>query len=145
MYKYIHINIYINIGKLDSDPHLWMPMTLEKDSYLHLMDQKGFTAEVAGAHFDRISVMMKRFHEDDDTKGLEVFGPVDVGQGVYWWDYGQLKLYQQYALMMTQNTDESELMRMFFGVCSNDRCKGEEIIIIEFKMRLLIYSYLYLY
>eukprot|EP00596_Hydrurales_sp_CCMP1899_P008928 CAMPEP_0119053950 /NCGR_PEP_ID=MMETSP1177-20130426/74749_1 /TAXON_ID=2985 /ORGANISM="Ochromonas sp, Strain CCMP1899" /LENGTH=343 /DNA_ID=CAMNT_0007034035 /DNA_START=108 /DNA_END=1136 /DNA_ORIENTATION=- len=72
-------------GKLDSDPHLWMPMTLEKDSYLHLMNQKGVTAETAGAHFDRISVMMKRFHEDDDTKSLKIFGAVDVGQGVYWW------------------------------------------------------------
>lgn len=28
-------------GKLDSDPHLWMPMTLEKESYLQLMGQKG--------------------------------------------------------------------------------------------------------
>ena len=90
------------VGKLDSDPHLWMPMTLEKESYLQLMSQKGVTAEVAGAHFDRIGKMMKLFHEDQSTASLGVFGPVDVGQGVYWWDYGQLKLYQQYALMMTE-------------------------------------------
>ena len=40
-------------------------------------------------------------HQNEATKSLGVFGPVDVGQGVYWWDYGQLRLYQQYALMMT--------------------------------------------
>lgn len=89
-------------GKLDSDPHLWMPMTLEKASYLQLMSQKSVTAEVAGAHFDRIAAMMVKFHADDATQSLGVFGPVDVGQGVYWWDYGQLKLYQQYVLMMTE-------------------------------------------
>lgn len=89
-------------GKLDSDPHLWMPMTLEKDSYLQLMSQKGVTAEVAGAHFERIGAMMRNFHAATETASLGVFGPVDVGQGVYWWDYGQLKLYQQYTLMMTE-------------------------------------------
>lgn len=89
-------------GKLDSDPHLWMPMTLEKDSYLQLMSEKGVTAEVAGAHFERIHAMMNKFHADATTSPLGVFGPVDVGQGVYWWDYGQLRLYQQYTLMMTE-------------------------------------------
>jgi predicted NBD/HSP70 family sugar kinase len=79
-----------------------MPMTLEKAPYLQLMSQKGVTNDVAGAHFDRIALMMKKFHEDKSTASLGVFGPVDVGQGVYWWDYGQLKLYQQYALMMTE-------------------------------------------
>lgn len=89
-------------GKLDSDPHLWMPMTLEKASYLQLMSQKNVTSDVAGAHFDRIQAMMVKFHADEASQSLGVFGPVDVGQGVYWWDYGQLKLYQQYVLMMTE-------------------------------------------
>ena len=89
-------------GKLDSDPHLWMPMTLEKESYLQLMYQKNVSAEIAGKHYDRIAIMMENLHKDSATKSLGFFGPVDVGQGVYWWDYGQLKLYQQYTLMMTE-------------------------------------------
>lgn len=89
-------------GKLDSDPHLWMPMTLEKDSYLQLMNEKGVSAETAGAHFDRIQAMLKTFRADSETASLGLFGPVDVGQGVYWWDYGQLKLYQHYTMMMTE-------------------------------------------
>ena len=105
-------------GKLDSDPHLWMPMTLERAPYLQLMSQKGIEGDVAGAHFDRIQVMMTKFHKDEGViaAGLGLFGPVDVGQSVLWWDYGQLPLYQKNTLMMTHTTEESALMRTFFGL-----------------------------
>lgn len=86
------------VGKLDSDPHLWMPMTLEKDSYMQLMAQKGISAAVSDAHFERIKAMMGKFSRG----ALDLFGAVDVGQGVCWWDYGQLKLYQRNTLMMTE-------------------------------------------
>ncbi len=85
-------------GKLDSDPHLWMPMTLEKDSYLQLMAQKGISKDISSAHFDRIAQMMQGFERGD----LGLFGAVDVGLGVKWWDYGQLKLYQRNTRMMTE-------------------------------------------
>ena len=46
---------------------------------------------------------------------IGVFGPVDVGQNVYWWDYGQLKLYQKYNIQLATGTNhESEMMRSFF-------------------------------
>jgi hypothetical protein len=89
-------------GKLDSDPHLWMPMTLQKESYIQFMGQKGVSVTEATAHFNRIATMMSKFVEDESTKSLGLFGPVDVGQGVYWWDYGQLKLYQHFVMMMTE-------------------------------------------
>jgi hypothetical protein len=158
-------------GKLDSDPHLWMPMTLDRAPYLQvrpspsrvpltllmspcrieltrltsplrdhpqLMGQKGIKEDVAGTHFDRIqgdrkavhvhpscphilppthprtlpypcllstfdarAAMMARFHADDNVKAakLGVFGPVDVGQGVLWWDYGQLQVRDEGVLV----------------------------------------------
>jgi hypothetical protein len=89
-------------GKLDSDPHLWMPMTLEKTAYQHLMKQKGISEAQSAEHFDRITKMMTTFHALYASSELGVFGPVDVGQNVYWWDYGQLKLYQKNTLMMTE-------------------------------------------
>jgi hypothetical protein len=90
-------------GKLDSDPHLWMPMTLEREAYQHLMKQKGISEEVSLAHFERIQSMLQRFYTQSPEHGkLGLFGPVDVGQGVYWWDYGQLKLYQKNTLMLTE-------------------------------------------
>lgn len=55
---------------------------------------------------------------------------ISIFQGVYWWDYGQLKLYQQNTLMMTEKTDEAELMRTFFGIKSNDRCKGDKMMTV---------------
>lgn len=90
-------------GKLDSDPHLWMPMTLSKEAYLHLMKQKGIAETQSEAHFERIQRMLAQFYaQHADGHNLGLFGPVDVGQGVYWWDYGQLKLYQKNTLMMTE-------------------------------------------
>jgi hypothetical protein len=90
-------------GKLDSDPHLWMPMTLSEQSYLHLMKQKGISEDVSAQHYQRIQKMMGNFYRQfPDLKPELLFGPVDVGQDVYWWDYGQLKLYQRNTLLMTE-------------------------------------------
>lgn len=105
-------------GKYDSDPHLWMPITLEKPAYLKLMAQKGSAAEESGPHYDRIRVMMTRFLASADHKATTygVFGPTDVGQAVPWWDYGLLKLYQRNTLLVTENTPEADMMRLFLGV-----------------------------
>ena len=64
------------------------------------MGQKGITAENSGAHFDRIQSMMQRSKLIPGNLGL--FGPVDVGKNVSWWDYGQLKLYQKNALLLAE-------------------------------------------
>lgn len=114
-------------GKLDSDPHLWMPMTLDQDAYVHLMGQKGISAEDSINHYARIQGLMTKFHNDAGTRGLGVFGPVNVGDGFCWWDYGLLKLYQKNTLMITDNTPEAELMRMFFGI-TTDRVRDSAII-----------------
>ncbi len=88
-------------GKLDSDPHLWMPMTLDEGAYRHLMEQKGISKENSSKHYHRIQNMMNEFHQNYPSS-FGLFGPVDVGQGVFWWDYGQLKLYQRNTLLMTE-------------------------------------------
>eukprot|EP00606_Chrysophyceae_sp_TOSAG23-5_P000163 GSChrysophyteH2.ASY1.ANO1.1020.1 assembled CDS len=114
-------------GKLDSDPHLWMPMTLERAAYIGVMLGKGVTEEVAGAHFDRIGAMMAKFHAVEANASMGVFGPVDVGQGICWWDYGQLPLYQKFSLLMLGEGDESKLMRSYFRVAENDRQQGSTL------------------
>jgi hypothetical protein len=88
-------------GKMDSDPHLWMPMTLERDDYIRLMIQKGVKESFAGVHYDRMTNFVNRFNVIESNKSLKLFGPVDVGQNVYWWDYGLLKLYQRNAQLMS--------------------------------------------
>ncbi len=64
------------------------------------MGQKGISADNSGAHFDRIHSMMQKSSLISSDLGL--FGPVDVGQNVSWWDYGQLKLYQKNALLLAE-------------------------------------------
>jgi len=102
-------------GKFDSDPHFWMPLTLEKASYAELMEQKGVNRFVSEAHYDRMADMLKRFEQTRAHKrGL--FGCVDVGSDVYWWDYGQLKLYLKNNTLVTQTGVEADCLRLFLGI-----------------------------
>lgn len=70
------------------------------------MGQKGIDPADSAAHYDRIQAMLSKFHilerQGGSEKMLGLFGPVDVGQDVCWWDYGQLKLYQRNALLLAE-------------------------------------------
>lgn len=115
-------------GKLDSDPHLWMPMTLERDAYVSVMGKKNVSAEEAGAHYDRMRTMLSKFLESEENQSLGVFGPVDVGSVVSWWDYGQLKLYQASSkLMFDKDGIDGQLMRKFFGFDSFGSTDGSNV------------------
>jgi hypothetical protein len=114
-------------GKLDSDPHLWMPMTLDRTAYLHLMKQKGIKEDVSSAHHERIQKMLQTFRATNADSTLGLFGPVDVGQGVYWWDYGQLKLYQKNTLLMTEKSKEAEMIRLFLGLPEGSLIRDSEV------------------
>jgi hypothetical protein len=94
-------------GKLDSDPHLWMPMTLQRDDYVRLMIQKDVPPDVSTLHFDRIQNFLGKFWELESVQRSKsyqrrLFGAVTVGQNVFWWDYGLLKLYQRNALLLAE-------------------------------------------
>ncbi|TMW56942.1 hypothetical protein Poli38472_002867 [Pythium oligandrum] len=102
-------------GKFDSDPHFWMPLTLEKDAYTELMQQKGVSKIESASHYERIAGMYKRFEETRSQK-LGLFGCVDVGSDVYWWDYGQLKLYLKNNCLVTQPGVEADCLRKFLGI-----------------------------
>ena len=95
-------------------------MTLEKSAYLHLMKQKGIAESVSSSHFERIATMMKTFNAGAGHIQLGLFGPVDVGQGVYWWDYGQLKLYLRNTLLVTERYMASPLC-VCVCVCERER------------------------
>lgn len=107
-------------GKLDSDPHFWMPMTLSRSAYAEIMAQKGVSESNANTHYTRIANMIEKFNENPDSKShTGLFGPVNVGQSVYWWDYGQLKLYVHNSLLMAESSLDAQLMRQFFGLGDN--------------------------
>ncbi|CAM9329361.1 unnamed protein product, partial [Phaeothamnion confervicola] len=93
-------------GKLDSDPHLWMPLTLELEAYVELMGQKGVSAAEATAHHARMRSCLTKFWEVPGAGGMGLFGAVDVGSGALWWDYGLLKLYRKNNMLLTAVSPE---------------------------------------
>jgi hypothetical protein len=86
--------------------------------YLQLMSQKGVKPEDSEKHYKRIAVMMEKFNSDKSNDSLGLFGPVDVGQDICWWDYGLLRLYQRNVLLMSEKTQEADLMKQFFNIGS---------------------------
>lgn len=102
-------------GKLDSDPHFWMPLTLEEAAYTEVMAQKGVPLAVSASHYARMQAMMKTFEATRKHKRA-LFGCVDVGSDVYWWDYGQLKLYLKNNRLVTQPGVEADCLRSFLGI-----------------------------
>jgi hypothetical protein len=114
-------------GKLDTDPHFWMPLTLPKDGYASLMERKGTKREDALKHWSRMQEFAKRF---DSKKSVfpssHLLGAVDVGNTPYWWDYGQLKYYIANNLKLTDtSSEESNAMRRFFHVSSKSCVSGD--------------------
>uniref|UniRef100_M4BTH2 RxLR effector candidate protein n=1 Tax=Hyaloperonospora arabidopsidis (strain Emoy2) TaxID=559515 RepID=M4BTH2_HYAAE len=119
-------------GKLDSDPHFWMPLTLELEAYTEVMAQKGVDKTESSAHYQRMQTMLANF-ENTRTKELGLFGCVDVGSDVYWWDYGQLTLYLKNNRLVTKPGVEADCLRSFLGI--NNRMEhssvGEDAVISE--------------
>eukprot|EP00939_MAST-03C_sp_MAST-3C-sp1_P004857 g4857.t1 len=99
-------------GKLDTDPHWWMPFTLPQEGYIKLMERKGTSESDARAHWTR----MRKFAAAKFADTPHLLGAVDVGSEPYWWDYGQLKYYVSNNLKLTQSSEESKAMRRFFRV-----------------------------
>jgi len=102
-------------GKLDTDPHFWMPMTLPRDGYVGLMGQKGVDAAKAGAHWDRVGAMVTKFRGATGSTA-PIFGAVDVGSNPFWWDYGQVKYFYDNNSKIVGKNFEAVAMRTFFGV-----------------------------
>jgi hypothetical protein len=117
---------------LDSDPHLWMPMTCSEDAYVRLMlDKRLFDEAGARSHHQRVAAIVGAF--DPRSDGLcGMFGAVSVGLDLSWWDYGLLMLYRQNSLLLTQDSEDARLARSFYGVhdvlrssktCDLGKCK----------------------
>lgn len=116
-------------GKLDTDPHFWMPLTLPEPDYVSLMSQKGVDVESSKSHHARMLELKSKL----DLSSLGLFGAVDVGSDACWWDYGQLKLYlKNNIIALDQNDEGSALLRRFLGVTSNQmNCTLGESVVVD--------------
>jgi len=108
-------------GKMDTDPHLWMAVTLGKDAYADLMVKKGiFESAEAKVHHERVAALLASF--DVTAGGLKgLFGTVNVGLDLSWWDFGLIKLYQKNCLLITEDLEDAKLARAFFGIKARAR------------------------
>jgi hypothetical protein len=101
-------------GKFDSDPHFWMPLTLDSDTYLNLMSSKGVAEDKSKSHYERMKAFKTKFFRLHSDKGF--FGVVDIGPNSYWWDYGSIKSYYQNILKIAALDHEAQVMRFFFKI-----------------------------
>lgn len=95
-------------GKLDTDPHLWMPLSLDYDIYKTILEKKGFTSQFIKTHYIRL----QNFKEKN--KNLCQISIQNVGKECFWFDYGNLSAFYKNILKLTNNSQESELLKQFF-------------------------------
>ncbi|EKX34779.1 hypothetical protein GUITHDRAFT_119090 [Guillardia theta CCMP2712] len=101
-------------AKFDSDPHFWMPLTLEEDTYVSVMMEKGETDATARGHYKRMKSFKERFMQQNNCSAI--LGCINVGNNCYWWDYGQLKLFQKNSLLVTKDSEEAKALREFLQI-----------------------------
>jgi hypothetical protein len=111
--------------KLDSDPHFWMAMTLDQQTYTEVMTKKNMPEKEALAHHQRIQAFKNQFIATQPVKQL--FGAVDIGKDSYWWDYGSIQSYLSNNLKLTSQGDEAEIMRQFFKTSLSQETKNSEL------------------
>lgn len=109
---------------LDSDPYFWMPMSLDFETYSFAMKARKVAPEIIEKHFNRMQNLKLQFSEQYPEQTL--FAAVDIGSESYWWDYGTVDSYYRNNIVMTQNEEESVLMRKFYNI--NVPCDGTILI-----------------
>jgi len=125
-------------GKFDTDPHWWMPMTLNETTYQKIMLSKGDSEETINKHYARMSAFKTEFlsglgesaaHAKTTVQLSDehVLGGVGIGPDCYWWDYGQLKLYTKNMLLATKDGTEAEAYRLFLKVSQEKRSETSEV------------------
>ncbi len=109
-------------GKLDTDPHFWMPLTLSLELYVKLMTAKG----------DNPSHVEKHWHKMQDLKTQNTLGIIDLGADCSWWDFGSIQIYVNNLLKMLDSSEESQRIRKFLHMPSsgilNSHIKKSKIV-----------------
>jgi hypothetical protein len=99
---------------MDSDPHFWMPTTLDRDTYLMLLKRKNVPRDIAEKHYDRMQSFKKNFITQHSHLGY--FGALDTGEYGCWWDYGTIDSYYKNTMKLTGKGQETTLMRLFYNL-----------------------------
>ncbi|MCB1213172.1 MAG: hypothetical protein KDK40_02630 [Chlamydiia bacterium] len=101
-----HAELTSLIGHLNSDPDLWMPLTLERELYCSLKPKSDLN------HYCR----MQKWKESWEQMRGEAFriAPIAIENRSMWWDFGTVKLFHENALRSLKETQEANLLRKLF-------------------------------
>ncbi|PIQ92432.1 MAG: hypothetical protein COV69_02550 [Parcubacteria group bacterium CG11_big_fil_rev_8_21_14_0_20_39_14] len=98
--------------KLDTDFHLWMPLTSTKEEFL----ERGGN----GNYWERIDRFKKNlpitFFRRSSEKCYNLVLDKDLGKDAFWWDFGQISFYHKNLLKALENSLEGKIMRRFFNI-----------------------------
>lgn len=112
-------------GKLDSDPHFWMPLCHDLKNYLQLLDENGenrnFFTELHN-RIDRVKNSLKEYSNRFLTA-------IDIGKDSYWWDFGTVNAYYKNNLKVLEQSDEGKALRQFYGIDESSINENGSLII----------------
>lgn len=100
-------------GKMDTDPHFWMPTTLDLNQYTQQMSKKQMSLNNAKSHFERMQKFLKKFSAQHPQTYFEA---LDIGKDSFWWDYGVISKYYDNILKLLGNNPEAIAMRNFYNL-----------------------------
>jgi len=93
--------IALKKGKLDTDPHFWMPLILDEDAYIKYCPP---TVDAKKLH-----QRFERFRQQKHSQ-LTI---CDIGEKSCWWDFGSLKHYFHNMQKLTAMNREGVVLRHF--------------------------------
>lgn len=110
-------------GKLDTDPHLWQPLTSSRAEYLRMGGSSGY--------WQRIKKFKETFLKNNKLQALLIRAE-DVGENSFWWDFGNIASYQRNLLKLLNQNSEGECLRKFFEL---ERFRKIEIKKPDFEVK----------
>ncbi len=96
--------------KLDTDPHVWMPLTSDHDEFV--------SGGGDSANWKRVHRFKGQFLKQKQGP-THLFGDKDLGAETLWWDYGQVQLYHQNFLKTLEDSFEGDCLRWFYNLEAN--------------------------
>lgn len=118
-------------GKLDSDPHFWMAMSLDKETYASLMKTRDLDP-----HWERMNAFKNRFFKKfPSSHFLEIS---DIGNDSLWWDWGNISAWKSSALKFIKNDEEGKAIRAFFATPESEttsHVEQENSLLIDCKIK----------
>ena len=125
-------------GKLNAFEHLWMPLTLDQEDYIALMQKNGCIPPVAKGHYMRRQSFINSYGPSQKISHL--IGIIDLGPENAVYDIGTLKSYFETHLQLTSDSDEGKLLRQFYSISDSshsnpDLNSDKESILVNCKIK----------